>query len=69
MTTETPAYCEWWPEGERRPCYAPGSVVLAASATPEEELAARLDAAPAVRTAYLVSVYQSGSLSRVSHLC
>jgi len=22
------AYCEWWPEGERQPCYAPASIVL-----------------------------------------
>jgi hypothetical protein len=21
-------YCQWWPEGTRRPCYAPASVVL-----------------------------------------
>jgi hypothetical protein len=21
-------YCEWWPEGTRRPCYAPASLVL-----------------------------------------
>jgi len=22
------AYCEWWPEAEEHPCYAPASVVL-----------------------------------------
>jgi hypothetical protein len=22
------AYCEWWPEGEPQPCYAPASLVL-----------------------------------------
>jgi len=21
-------FCQWWPEGERRPCYAPAALVL-----------------------------------------
>jgi hypothetical protein len=44
-------YCEWWPEGERRPCYAPAALVPIAVRCPSRLEPCRASKVPSSRFA------------------